>query len=96
VTFGARPLRRAIQRILEDPISEQVLEGKWKAGDVIEADYDGNDVVFTRGEGEIPQPRRRQSLAREAELITPIFGGRGGASKGNHGAGGAGGDLMGE
>ncbi|MDR1184958.1 MAG: ATP-dependent Clp protease ATP-binding subunit, partial [Coriobacteriales bacterium] len=75
VTFGARPLRRAIQRILEDPISEQVLEGKWKAGDVIEADYDGEEVVFTKGEGEIPALRKRQSLAREAELITPIFGG---------------------
>jgi ATP-dependent Clp protease ATP-binding subunit ClpC len=94
VTFGARPLRRAIQRILEDPISEQVLEGKWKAGDIIEVDYDGDDVVIKKGEGEIPAPRKRQSLAREAELITPIFGGRGGASKGGHGAGGAGGDLL--
>jgi ATP-dependent Clp protease ATP-binding subunit ClpC len=91
VTFGARPLRRAIQRILEDPISEQVLEGKWKAGEIIEADYDGDDVVFTKGEGEIPQPRRRQSLAREAELITPVFGGRGGKGRG---PGSSGGDLV--
>jgi ATP-dependent Clp protease ATP-binding subunit ClpC len=83
VTFGARPLRRAIQRILEDPISEQVLEGRWKTGDIIEADYDGNDVVFTKGSGEIPEPRKRQSLLREAELITPIFGGGGkGAGRG--------------
>jgi ATP-dependent Clp protease ATP-binding subunit ClpC len=82
VTFGARPLRRAIQRILEDPISEQVLEGRWKAGDVIEAEYDGNDVVFHKGEGEIPTPRKRQSLAREAELVTPIFGGGGGGPSG--------------
>jgi ATP-dependent Clp protease ATP-binding subunit ClpC len=91
VTFGARPLRRAIQRILEDPISEQVLEGAWKTGDVIEADYDGNDVVFTKGEGEIPVPRKRQSLAREMELITPIFGG--GAGRGGRNAGSSGGDL---
>jgi ATP-dependent Clp protease ATP-binding subunit ClpC len=90
VTFGARPLRRAIQRILEDPISEQVLEGKWKAGDIIEADYDGEDVVFTRGAGEIPAPRKRQSLARETELITPIFGGGGGG----RGAGSSDGDLV--
>ncbi|MDR1185599.1 MAG: hypothetical protein LBK67_12505, partial [Coriobacteriales bacterium] len=62
-------------------------------GDVIDADYNGEEVVFTKGEGEIPQPRKRQSLAREAELITPIFGG-GGGSKGGRGAGGADGDLV--
>ncbi|MDR2106173.1 MAG: NDP-hexose 4-ketoreductase, partial [Coriobacteriales bacterium] len=92
VTYGARPLRRAIQRILEDPISEQVLEGKWKPGDIIEADYNGDDVVFTKGTGDIPEPRKRQSIAREAELITPIFGGRGGA-KGGSGTGSSGGEL---
>jgi ATP-dependent Clp protease ATP-binding subunit ClpC len=92
VTFGARPLRRAIQRILEDPISEQVLEGKWKAGDTIEADYDGNDVVFEKGSGDIPAPRKRQSLAREVELITPIFGARGGKGSG-HGTDSSDGDL---
>jgi ATP-dependent Clp protease ATP-binding subunit ClpC len=87
VTFGARPLRRAIQRILEDPISEQVLEGAWKAGDVIKASYDGNDVVFEKGTGPIPEPRRRQSLAREAELITPVFGGGGKGGRGGAGGG---------
>jgi ATP-dependent Clp protease ATP-binding subunit ClpC len=94
VAFGARPLRRAIQRILEDPISEQLLEGKWVAGDVIEADYDGNDVVFTKGKGEIPAPRKRQSLATERELITPIFGGKGG-TKGGTGTSGGGLSLEG-
>ncbi|MDR3315346.1 MAG: ATP-dependent Clp protease ATP-binding subunit [Coriobacteriales bacterium] len=83
VSFGARPLRRAIQRLLEDPISEQVLEGRWKAGSVIEADYDGNDIVFKRGKGKIPEPRKHQSLEREVELITPVFGG--GAKGGKHG-----------
>lgn len=32
---GARPLRRAIQRLIEDPLSEQILEGSWQSGDVI-------------------------------------------------------------
>ena len=80
VTFGARPLRRAIQRLLEDPISEGVLEGRWQPGTIITADYDGKDVVFTAAQGEIPEPRKRQTLMREAELITPIFGGRPGGS----------------
>lgn len=93
VTFGARPLRRSIQRILEDPISEQVLEGKWKAGDTIEADYDGEEVIFVKGNGEIPVARKHQSLAREVELITPIFGGGKGSGAGK-GSGSSGGDLV--
>jgi ATP-dependent Clp protease ATP-binding subunit ClpC len=99
VTFGARPLRRAIQRILEDPISEQVLEGKWKTGDVIEAEYNGEEVVFSKGKGKIPAPRKRQSLAREAELVTPLFGGGAAGGKGGKGKGkgsGSGGGLIGD
>jgi ATP-dependent Clp protease ATP-binding subunit ClpC len=93
--FGARPLRRAIQRILEDPISERVLVGTWTAGDIIEVEHDGNDIVFNKGKGEIPEPRKHQSLAREVELISPIFGGRGGAgSRGGRGAGSSDGDLV--
>ncbi len=88
VTFGARPLRRAIQRLVEDPISEQVLEGKWRSGDVIDADYNGDEIVFTHGSGSIPEPRKRQSIAREQELVTPIFGaasGKGGSASGGSG-----------
>jgi ATP-dependent Clp protease ATP-binding subunit ClpC len=88
VSFGARPRRRAIQRLLEDPISEQVLEGKWQPGTVIEADYDGNDVVFKVGSGEVPAPRKRQSIARETELVTPMFTG-GGHKQGSPGDGAA-------
>jgi len=33
--FGARPLRRSIQRLLEDPLSEELLLGKYKAGSTI-------------------------------------------------------------
>jgi ATP-dependent Clp protease ATP-binding subunit ClpC len=86
--FGARPLRRAIQRLIEDPVSEDVLLGRWKAGSVIEVDYDGNDIVFTAGTGEIPQQRLRTSMKREAELVTPIFGGGGGATRSSGSSGG--------
>jgi len=73
-TFGARPLRRAIQRLVEDPISEQVLEGRWPAGTVISADYDGEQIIFNGAPGEIPKPRLRTSIKREDELITSFFG----------------------
>jgi ATP-dependent Clp protease ATP-binding subunit ClpC len=38
--FGARPLRRAIQRYLEDPLSEKILTAEFSAGDEIEVDLD--------------------------------------------------------
>ena len=69
VTFGARPLRRAIQRLLEDPLSEQILEGKWTSGSVIQVDLEGEELTFTQGEGSIPAPRKRDNIARETELL---------------------------
>ena len=71
--FGARPLRRAIQRLLEDVISEQILEGRWKPKSIINVDYDGKKLTFRKGRGEVPQARKRQSMRREVELVTPFF-----------------------
>jgi len=46
--LGARPLRRAIQRYLEDPLAEQVLLGEYKPGTtiVVDADPDGGVLIF--------------------------------------------------
>ena len=62
--YGARPLRRAIQTLIEDPVAEQMLEGRWKAGDVIAVDVDdsGEKLSFSKGVGEIPAPRKREHL----------------------------------
>jgi ATP-dependent Clp protease ATP-binding subunit ClpC len=47
-TYGARPLRRAIQRYLEDPLSEKILTAELSPGDVIEVDVaaDGEHLEF--------------------------------------------------
>jgi ATP-dependent Clp protease ATP-binding subunit ClpC len=45
--YGARPLSRAIQRYLEDPIAEEILKGELKEGDVIQADYSGEGETLT-------------------------------------------------
>ena len=58
-TLGARPLRRAIQRLIEDPLSERLLHKEFKAGEIVIVDvedvpeenaddstYDGKKVVF--------------------------------------------------
>ena len=71
--FGARPLRRAIQRLIEDPLSEQILEGVWTDGSVIEVDVADGELVFSKGEGSIPAPRKRDSIARDAELLLKQF-----------------------
>ena len=72
-TMGARPLRRAIQRLLEDPISEQLLAGTWHAGSVIDVDVKDGELTFMPGTGEIPAPRKRDSIASEAESLLPQF-----------------------
>jgi len=68
-TFGARPLRRAIQRLLEDPLSEEILEGKWTSGMIVDVDAKDGELVFTQGSGDIPEPRKRDTIAQEAELL---------------------------
>ncbi|MDR0515367.1 MAG: NDP-hexose 4-ketoreductase, partial [Coriobacteriaceae bacterium] len=89
-TFGARPLRRAIQRLLEDPISEQILEGKWKSGSIIAVDVEGGELTFAAGEGEIPAPRKHDSIKRETELLLTNFDlAHAGIGKGGSAAGGA-------
>ncbi|ARK11644.1 ATP-dependent Clp protease ATP-binding subunit [Fibrivirga algicola] len=45
--YGARPLARAIQRYLEDPVAEEILKGELKDGDVILADYSGEGESLT-------------------------------------------------
>ena len=46
--YGARPLKRTIQRLIENPLSTKLLEGEFKAGDRIIADFDGDAIVFSR------------------------------------------------
>ena len=50
--FGARPLRRAIQRLVEDPLSEQLLAGEWMPGDVVLVDTEDGHLVFHKGSAE--------------------------------------------
>ena len=48
-TLGARPLRRAMQREVEDRLSERILHGELHSGDHIHVDFAGTDFVFTNG-----------------------------------------------
>jgi ATP-dependent Clp protease ATP-binding subunit ClpB len=54
--FGARPLKRAIQQHVENPLAQEILAGKFGPKDVIEVDVAGDELVF----------RRKQASARKA------------------------------
>ena len=44
--YGARPLRRAIQRYIEDELSEKILRGEIKNGDNVTIDFENNTLEF--------------------------------------------------
>ncbi|WP_295626950.1 ATP-dependent chaperone ClpB [uncultured Nitrosomonas sp.] len=46
--FGARPLKRAIQTQIENPLAKEILEGKFAAKDTIQADYSDGIISFTK------------------------------------------------
>ena len=60
--MGARPLRRAVQKFIEDPLSEQMLMGTFKAGDHILADVENDGIVFRK----IDKP---QAESEDKELV---------------------------
>jgi ATP-dependent Clp protease ATP-binding subunit ClpC len=68
-TLGARPLRRAIQRLLEDPLSEQLLAGQWVTGDVIEVFVENDRPAFRKGEGIVAVPSRVTVPDLEPEAV---------------------------
>jgi ATP-dependent Clp protease ATP-binding subunit ClpB len=44
--YGARPLRRAIQQQVENPLAQQILEGKFRPGDVIHVEVEDDRLDF--------------------------------------------------
>jgi len=55
-TMGARPLRRALQRLVEDPLSEKILWKEFRAGDTIIVDAENGEVTFRAMEHFEPPP----------------------------------------
>jgi ATP-dependent Clp protease ATP-binding subunit ClpC len=54
-TMGARPLRRAVQQSVEDPLSERILQGELLPGQNVDVGFDGTEFTFvsTKREPEI-------------------------------------------
>ena len=55
-TMGARPLRRALQRMVEDPLSEKILSKEFRAGDTIIVDVENGEITFKAMEQFEPPP----------------------------------------
>jgi ATP-dependent Clp protease ATP-binding subunit ClpB len=53
--FGARPMKRSIQRLIQDPLAKKLLEGAFLSGDTILVDA-GSDKKLTFTKAEVPQP----------------------------------------
>ena len=47
-TFGARPLKRALQRLVENPLALRLLEGEFEEGDTVRVDVDDGELVFEK------------------------------------------------
>jgi len=47
-TYGARPLKRALQRLVENPLAQRLLEGEFAEGDTIRIDAQNGELVFER------------------------------------------------
>ncbi len=54
-TYGARPLKRALQRLVENPLALRLLEGDFAEGDTIRVDVADGELVFAKA----PAPSRR-------------------------------------
>jgi len=62
--YGARPLRRAIQKYVEDPVSEEVLKGSFKEGSHVMVSYkEGDELIFVDiSQGKLPEKIEPESV----------------------------------
>jgi len=53
-TYGARPMRRAVQKVIEDPLSEEILKGRFRGIHKINVILEGDTPIFIEAEEAIP------------------------------------------
>jgi ATP-dependent Clp protease ATP-binding subunit ClpA len=81
-TFGARPLKRTIQRLVENPLAKALIEARFKPGQVVSVDADpvGTTLVFTSGgEAVVADAADHRDARRRADDEThePVAAGSG-------------------
>jgi ATP-dependent Clp protease ATP-binding subunit ClpB len=68
--YGARPLKRTIQRLVQDPLAMRLLEGEFRDGDTIKVDAVKGQLQLTRVPG--PEPDAVPAEAAESEAGSAI------------------------
>jgi ATP-dependent Clp protease ATP-binding subunit ClpB len=79
-TFGARPLKRTIQRLVENPLARALIEGRFKPGQTVKVDADpvGSTLVFAAdGEAVVAGAADRRDARRPDEADEPVAAGAG-------------------
>ena len=69
--YGARPLRRTIQSLLEDKLAEGLLEGRIKAGSQVDVGFDGENLTFS-AKAKAPAKRRRSPAKKKEEAPAQV------------------------
>ena len=88
-TFGARPLKRTIQRLVENPLARALIEGRFRTGQTITADADpvGTTLVFSAdGEAVVADAASRRDARRREGTEAPVGGGSHGGGRRRSGA----------
>ncbi len=65
--FGARPLHRAIQKYLEDPLAEEILNQKIKEGNIVKADFDEKESKIKFTIKNKPSTKKNESASTEGD-----------------------------
>jgi ATP-dependent Clp protease ATP-binding subunit ClpA len=83
-TFGARPLKRTIQRLVENPLARALIEGRFRPGQMINVDADplGTTLVFSAdGEAVVADAADRRDARRRDADEEPVGAGAGGSKR---------------
>jgi len=72
-TYGARPLRRVIQKKIEDPIAEEILTGMYTDGDIIKLSLDDKKLAFERIKGKKPEIKENKKEPKEPKEDTKVL-----------------------
>jgi len=84
-TYGARPLKRTIQRLVENPLARALIEGRFRPGQTVSVDADplGTTLVFSAdGESVVADATDRRDARRRDEGAEPVGAGTAGSGGG--------------
>ena len=70
--MGARPLKRAIQSVIEDPLSEKILADEFPEGSTVTAGFRNGEVTFSARKGQVPGKGQSLEKDQSVEKVQPL------------------------